>query len=96
MGDITGIDLSATQITEIGNSAFYGCTSLESITLPEGLTTIGNNAFTNCTSLETVTLPRTVTEIASSAFWGCTNLTSINLEVTKIKTIGINTLNECT
>ena len=32
-------------VTEIGEAAFSGCSDLQSITLPEGLTTIGSSAF---------------------------------------------------
>lgn len=41
-------------VTTIGNSAFYGCTSLKSITIPEGVTEIGQSAFYVCTSLTSV------------------------------------------
>ena len=42
---------------EIGELAFKGCTSLESIVIPKGVTMIGGSAFKGCTSLTTVTLP---------------------------------------
>ena len=42
-------------VTSIGNSAFYDCSSLTSITIPEGVTSIGDYAFDNCTSLKEVT-----------------------------------------
>ena len=35
-------------VTCIGESAFYECSSLTSITIPEGVTSIGNRAFWNC------------------------------------------------
>ena len=38
-------------VTVIEEYAFYGCTSLSSVTLPEGLTTVGEYAFYGCTSL---------------------------------------------
>ncbi len=42
------------QCTSIGNSAFSGCSSLTSITIPESVTSIGNSAFYYCSSLNTV------------------------------------------
>ncbi len=59
----------------IGDSAFAGCTSLTSITIPDSVTTIGNHAFSNCTSLTSITIPDSVTSIGDSAFYntGYTN-----------------------
>ena len=39
-------------ITSIGDYAFYGCTLLTSITIPDSVTSIGYMAFYNCTSLK--------------------------------------------
>ena len=65
--------------TTIGDSAFYNCRSLISISLPEGVTSIGNNAFYNCSSLTSITIPKGVTTIGGSAFSGCVSLTSITI-----------------
>ena len=64
-------------VTSIGNSAFSGCTGLESITLPEGVTSIGYSAFFNCSSLTSITLPENVTNIENEAFKGCIRLRTI-------------------
>ena len=61
-------------LTEIGDYAFLGCSSLSSIALPQNLTTIGFEAFTGCTSLKEVTIPSTVTSIGDLAFSNCTSL----------------------
>ena len=63
--------------TTIGNSAFYGCSGLTSITLPRSLTFIDSYAFYACSSLASVTIPDGVTSIGSYAFCACTSLTSI-------------------
>jgi hypothetical protein len=42
-------------VKEIGTTAFYACTSLKSITIPESVTEIASTAFSGCTSLECVT-----------------------------------------
>ena len=67
-----------TGLTSIGNGAFYNCTSLTSITLPEGVTSIEKYAFYNCTSLTSITLPEGVTSIGESAFEKNYSLTNIN------------------
>ncbi|MBO6189480.1 MAG: leucine-rich repeat protein [Alloprevotella sp.] len=66
-------------VTSIGWYAFYDCTGLTSITIPNSVTTIGDYAFQYCTGLTSITIPNSVTSIGSSAFDGCTGLTSINI-----------------
>lgn len=56
-------------ITTIGDSAFYNCTSLASITIPNSVTSIGQSAFYGCSSLTSVTSKGTVPpRLVSSAF----------------------------
>lgn len=59
------------------SSTFYGCSSLEEITLPKNIDTIGGNMFTGCTSLKTISIPSNVGVICNSAFSDCTSLTEI-------------------
>jgi hypothetical protein len=67
-------------ITIIGDSAFYGCTSLTSITFPTTLTSINYQAFYNCKSLTNIIIPEGVTTVGGQyVFSGCTSLTSIKI-----------------
>ena len=66
-------------VTSIGKSAFWGCSGLISITIPEGVTSIGKGTFGGCSSLVSITIPEGVTSIGSYAFEGCSNLTAITL-----------------
>lgn len=61
-----------------GNGPFTNCTSLQSITIPDGVENINGSAFSGCTALETVNLPKSLKTIYSSAFSGCTSLKTVN------------------
>ena len=66
-------------VTEIGNSAFSGCTSLKELTIPDSVTEMGNYAFYNCTSLSKVKLSNGLTEIGSFAFSDCKRLAEMTI-----------------
>lgn len=67
------------EVTEIGNKTFYACTTIRTVSLPEGLTRIGTNAFRGCSGLQSVVIPESVTEIGQNAFAYCSGMTSITL-----------------
>ena len=62
---------------EILYGAFYNCTALTSIIIPNSVTNIGDDAFFNCNALASVTIPDSVISIGSSAFYYCSGLTSV-------------------
>lgn len=64
-------------VTSIGDKAFYFCTSLTSVTIPNSVTSIGDDAFDLCTSLTSVTIPDSVTSIGDYAFLVCSSLTDV-------------------
>ena len=63
-------------VTGIESRAFYGCSEITSITIPEGVATIGNQAFCG-DSLASITIPSSVDSIGENAFSGCT-ITAVN------------------
>ena len=63
----------------IGSNAFSNCSSLSSITIPDGVTSIESNAFYNCYSLSSITITDGVTSIERSAFSYCYSLSGITI-----------------
>ena len=61
-------------VTSIGGWAFYGRSSLTSITIPDSVTSIGDYAFYNCSSLTSINIPDSVTSIGYYAFSHCSSL----------------------
>ena len=66
-------------VVAIGNYAFYSCTGLTSVDIPNSVTTIGNYAFSNCRGVTSIDIPNSVTSIGGSAFSNCENLTSFTI-----------------
>ena len=78
--------LNGLRVTSIGNYAFY-CSSLASVTIPEGITSIGDYAFSHCTKLTSLDLPSSVIAIGGHAFEYCSSLMSWDLPE-GVETIG--------
>ena len=60
------------KVTAIAPSAFSGCSALQKVTIPDGVTTIGAKAFSNCAELGTIIFDGTAAEIAADSFIGVT------------------------
>lgn len=77
-------------VRSIGDSAFYGCSGLSSVTIGANVETIGKSAFMNCGTLKKITIPKKVKKIGSKAFYGCKKLTNITIKTSKLttKTVG--------
>ncbi len=65
-------------VTEIGDRAFYGCTNLSSLDLPEDLSVIGSAAF-GSSGLQRIRIPGSVRRIPRLAFSGCRKLMHVEI-----------------
>ena len=70
---ITNLNIPS-NITTIGNYAFYNFSNLQSVTIGNSVTKIGTKAFYNCTGLTSVNIPIGVTSIGFDAFFHVLNI----------------------
>ncbi|SDO61842.1 Leucine rich repeat-containing protein, partial [Prevotella communis] len=80
-------------VTSIGSDAFYSCSDMTSVTLPEGLTAIGGTAFASCSSLTSITIPSTVTSIGDMAFIFCSVMSDVYIYAPSLTTYGADAFN---
>ena len=81
-------------IASIGDSAFFACSSLTSVSVPDSVTSIGDEAFALCSSLTSVSIPDSVTSIGDLAFRFCDSLTSVSIP-DSVEQIGTNPFADC-
>ena len=80
--------------SRIGTNAFNSCFSLQSLTIPSGVTSISTDAFYNCYSLRSVTIPPNVTRIDDYAFYCCQALRSVTIPA-GVTSISSNAFQNC-
>ena len=61
----------------ICNHAFFWCSSLSNIVVPNSVISIGDRAFSCCSSLSSIVFPDSVTDIGNDAFLRCSSLSNI-------------------
>ncbi len=87
--------LGGCPVTEIGSTAFRGCKTMETLSLPEGLRSIGDNAFYFCPALEEISLPSSLKSIGKNAFGLCQKLKNADLPE-ELETLGAGAFATCT
>ena len=64
-------------VTSIGRRAFFGCSNLTIVDIPNSIKSIGEGAFQGCSGLTSMDIPYSVTSIGGNAFKDCGKLTTI-------------------
>ncbi|HEX3039651.1 MAG TPA: leucine-rich repeat protein, partial [Caproiciproducens sp.] len=91
---VIGEDGNAYTVTEIGQKAFWGCSNLTGVTMPESIASIDDWAFEDCSKLTNVSIPANVTQIGNYAFKGCKGLTKIQLPA-NLDSLGVCSFMNC-
>ena len=71
-------------VKEIGKSAFFRCTGLESVVIPDSVQVIGESAFSNCTALRNVHIGTGLVTLGGYAFNECTALEQLRIDAVAI------------
>lgn len=82
-------------VTYIGAYAFFECTAVTSVVIPDGVQFIDKGAFERCSGLLSITIPSSVTEIKEDAFFYCTGLQAMTIE-DGLTTIAAEAFYHCT
>lgn len=83
-----------TNLVEIWNSAFEGCSGLTSVMIANSVHSILGGAFSKCSGLTSLTIPNSVTSIEGLAFSGCNALTSLTIP-NSVTSIGQQSFKGC-
>jgi len=91
--DVTEV-IFAPSVTVVKGRAFYDCSSLVRVTIPDTVTRIENQAFAYCRSLRFIQLSTNLVSIATMAVHGCTSLEAVFLPPT-VTYIGDYAFGQC-
>jgi hypothetical protein len=83
-------------VTSIGESAFFSCSGLTSVNIPNSVTSIGDVAFFSCSGLTSVNIPNSVKSVGDFAFEDCSVLTSVTVNWTTPLYINVNVFDNVT
>ena len=92
---LKNIDMSKSNVEEIGSSVFKKCDKLSNIKFPKTIKYIGENAFEECDGLSSLDLSNCVLEeISNNMFLNCSSLSNVTFPKT-VKRIGSNIYSGC-
>ena len=62
------------RVTSIGDHAFWRCSGIHNLVIPNNVTSIGNGTFSDCSNIDSIYIGSGVCTIGGDAFRNCTNL----------------------
>ena len=80
-------------VTSIVDSAFYYCSNMKKVVIPNSVISIGDEAFSCCESLTEIVIPNGVTSIGKKALYNCHYLVSVVIP-DSVKSIGENAFDQ--
>ena len=80
------------EVTIIGDSAFYECACLTSISLPNSLTQLGYDALRGCANITSITFPESLSRVGDYAMEKCSKLSSLYFKGATPPSVGNFTL----
>ena len=78
----------------IGKEAFFGCSNLDNINIPDSVCLIGENAFGYCINITQITIPNKISGINKGVFCGCSKLQKVTMSSSVVK-IGTAAFCDC-
>ena len=78
-------DADISNLTTIGQNAFYNCSNLTTFEIPDGITTISSYAFYNCNNYIDVKIPESITRVDSYAFYRSSSSTYRRVYITDLR-----------
>lgn len=85
---------SGSKLSTIGGRAFFGCTKLDNLTMPNSVTSVGPSVFQDCKGMHRVGISTGLTELSNSMFRGCSVLNNVVLP-SGLTSISQNAFREC-
>ncbi len=82
-------------VTNVGDSAFEGCSSIIDVDISNTVTIIEDASFSNCSALTELIIPNSVKTIGSFSFSRCSSLSTINIP-DSVTSVGMLAFYDCT
>lgn len=77
-------------VVSIGTAAFWDCSNLVYVTIPNSVTNIGAYAFQGCSGLVSISIPNGVESIGYGAFVECDSLMSFSVDARNLRYKSVN------